>query len=130
MRVLHRRHDFSGGGFATYSSTSGSGGFNFGSSKWGSEFATYPEIMIEHVSDDTLLILTYRLQGKTAENTVLEAELTKSDFVKATAIIFDKIYQGKDIFLQLSKFVDLIETLGEGVHTEDLACHMRKIYLN
>ena len=39
----------SGGGFTTYSSTSGSGGFKFGSSKGGSEFETLPEINTENV---------------------------------------------------------------------------------
>ena len=42
----------SGGGFADYSSTSGSGGFKFGSSKVGSEFAILSEIKIEHVSGE------------------------------------------------------------------------------
>ena len=42
----------SGGGFAAYSSTSGSGGFNFGSSKGGSEFATLPEIKTDSVSGE------------------------------------------------------------------------------
>ena len=38
------------GGFATYSSTSGSGSFKFGSSKGGSEFEAFPKINTEHVS--------------------------------------------------------------------------------
>ena len=40
----------SGGGFAAYSNTSGSGGFMFGSSKGGIEFETLPEINKENVS--------------------------------------------------------------------------------
>ena len=38
-------------------------------------------------------------------------ELTDSDFSKVAAIIFDKIDNGKDGVLTLSKFVDLIQTL-------------------
>ena len=41
-----------GGGFADYSSTSGSGGFKFGSSKGGSEFETLTKIKTEHVSGE------------------------------------------------------------------------------
>ena len=40
----------SGGVFAAYSSTSGSGGFRFGSSKGGIEFDTFSKIKTEHVS--------------------------------------------------------------------------------
>ena len=54
-------------------------------------------------------------------------ELPDSDFSKATAIIFDKIDNGKDGVLTLSKFVDLIETLGEGFHIENLAGHLWKV---
>ena len=42
----------SGGGFAAYSSTSGSGGFKFGSSTGGSEFETFPKIKTERVSSE------------------------------------------------------------------------------
>ena len=39
-------------------------------------------------------------------------ELPESDFSKAAMIIFDKIYHGKYGVLPLSKFIDLVETLG------------------
>ena len=42
----------SGGGFATYISTSGSRGLKFGSSKGGSEFETLSKIKTEHVSGE------------------------------------------------------------------------------
>ena len=54
-------------------------------------------------------------------------ELLDSDFSKAAAIIFDKIYNGKDGVLLLSKFFDLIETLGESFHSEELAGHLWKV---
>ena len=54
-------------------------------------------------------------------------ELPDSDFTKAVAIIFDKIDHGKDGALPSSKFVDLIETLGEVLHSEELAGHMQKV---
>ena len=43
-------------------------------------------------------------------------ELPDSDFSKAAARVFDKIYNGKYGALPLSKVVDLIETLGEVFH--------------
>ena len=42
----------SGGRFAAYSSTIGSGVFKFGSSKGGSEFETFYEIKTEHVGGE------------------------------------------------------------------------------
>ena len=54
-------------------------------------------------------------------------ELPYSDFAKAAAIIFDKTDNGKDGVLPLSNFVDSIETLGEGFHSEDQAGHLRKV---
>ena len=42
----------SGGGFAAYSITSGSGVFKFGSSKGGSEFETLSKMKTEHVSGE------------------------------------------------------------------------------
>ena len=33
----------------------------------------------------------------------------------------------KDIVLPLSKFVDLIETIGEGFHSEELVVKLRKV---
>ena len=56
--------------------------------------------------------------------------LPDSDFPKAAEIIFDKIYHGKDGVPPLSKFVGLIETLGEGFHIEKLAGHMRRVDSN
>ena len=57
-------------------------------------------------------------------------ELPDSDFSRAAAIIFDNIDHGKDGFLPLSKFIDLIETLGRGFHSEELAGHLQKLYPN
>ena len=57
-------------------------------------------------------------------------ELPDSDFPKAVTIIFDKIDNGKDGFLPLSRFFDLIETLGEGFHSEYLEDHMHKVEPN
>ena len=54
-------------------------------------------------------------------------ELPDSDFAKAAAIIFDKRDNGKYCVLPSSKFVDLIETLGEGFHSDDLAGHLQKL---
>ena len=42
-------------------------------------------------------------------------------------IVFDRIDNGKDGVLPFSKFSDLIETLGDGFHSEDLAGHLRKL---
>ena len=57
-------------------------------------------------------------------------ELPDSDFSKSTSGVFDKIDNGKDGALLLSKYVDLIETLGEGFHSDDLAVHLRKVDTN
>ena len=54
-------------------------------------------------------------------------ELLDSYFSKAAVIIFDKTDNGKDSVLPLSKFVELIETLGEGFHSEYLAGYLRKV---
>ena len=54
-------------------------------------------------------------------------ELTDSYFSKASARLYDKIDNEKDGILPLSKFVDLIETLGEGFHSEELVGHQRKV---
>ena len=48
-------------------------------------------------------------------------------FAKAATIIFDKKYRGKDGVLPSSKFVDLIETLGEGFHNEELSGQLWKV---
>ena len=42
-------------------------------------------------------------------------------------ILFDKIDNGKDGALPLSKFVDLIETLGGGFHSEELTGHLGEV---
>ena len=54
-------------------------------------------------------------------------ELPDSDFAKAVAIISDEIDHGKDGALPSSKFVDSIETLGEGLHSEELVGHLQKV---
>ena len=54
-------------------------------------------------------------------------EIPDSYFSKAAAILFDEIYHGKAGFLPLSKFVEFIETLGGGFHSEDLASHLHKV---
>ena len=54
-------------------------------------------------------------------------ELPDSDFSKAAARVFDKIDIGNDSVVPLSKFFDLIETLGEGFYIDDLTGHMRKV---
>ena len=48
-------------------------------------------------------------------------------FATASVRVFDKIDNVKDSVLPLSKFVDLIEILWEGFHSEDLADHLRKV---
>ena len=89
--------------------------------------------MTEHVSGEWLVISPHHLQGKIGKKTVIENveddvdELPDSDFSKAAAIIFDKIDHGKDGALPSSKFVDLIETLGGGLHSEEMAGHMQKV---
>ena len=54
-------------------------------------------------------------------------ELSDSDFSKASTRVFDKIDHGKSSVLPSSTFFDLIETLGEGFHNDDLVGHMRKV---
>ena len=53
--------------------------------------------------------------------------LPDSYFSKAASIIFYKTDIGKDFVFPLSKFVDLIGTLGEGFHSEELAGHLRRV---
>ena len=55
-------------------------------------------------------------------------EITDSYFPKAAVRVFDKIDNGKDGVILSSNFVGLIETLGEGIHSEELAVHLRKVY--
>ena len=57
-------------------------------------------------------------------------ELPYSYFTKAAAIIFDKIYHENYRVLLSPKSVDLIETLGEGFHSEELVGHLQKVYPN
>ena len=58
-------------------------------------------------------------------------ELPDSDFAKAAAIISDEIDNGKDGALPLSRFVDLIETLGGGgVHIKELEVQLWKVDQN
>ena len=67
--------------------------------------------------------ITLPSKGKTGEHTVMEEveydvdELPDSYFSKSTTVIFDKKDNGKDGAILSSKFVDLIETLGEGFHS-------------
>ena len=49
------------------------------------------------------------------------------DFSKDAARVFDKIDDGEAGVLPLSKFVDLIETLGGGFCSEYLAVYMHKL---
>ena len=44
--------------------------------------------------------------------------------------VFDKLDNGKDGVLPSSKFVDLIQTLGEGFHSEELLVHLQKVEPN
>ena len=75
-------------------------------------------------------------KGKTRRNNVIEDveddayELPDSDYPKAAVRVFDKIYNGKAGVLPLSKFVYLIETLGEGFHSDDLAGNLQKVEPN
>ena len=44
--------------------------------------------------------------------------------------MIDRIDNEKDSVLPLSKFVNLIETLGDGFHSTELAGHLQKLYPN
>ena len=57
-------------------------------------------------------------------------ELPDSDFSKAAARLFNRIYNGKAGVLPSSKFAYLVETLGEVFHIEYLVGHMRKVDSN
>ena len=54
-------------------------------------------------------------------------ELPDSDFDKAAAIVFDKIYNGKSGVLPSSNCFELIETLLEGFYSEDIAVQIQKV---
>ena len=56
----------------------------------------------------------------------IKDEIPDSDFSKDAAILFDKIDNKKYGILTLSKFVDLVKTLGEGFDSEDLAGNLQK----
>ena len=57
-------------------------------------------------------------------------ELPYLYFGKVDARVFDIIDNGRVSVLTSSKFVDLIETLREGFHSEELVGHLRKVYPN
>ena len=75
-------------------------------------------------------------KGKTGKKTVIKYveydvyELPYLYFSKATAIIFDNIDNGNDGVLPLSIFFDLIEILGEGFNSEELAGQLKKVEPN
>ena len=62
-------------------------------------------------------------KGNTGDNTAIkyveddQDKLPDSDIDNAAARVFDKIDNGKAGILPSSKFVDYIETLGEGFHS-------------
>ena len=58
---------------------------------------------------------------------MIEDELPDPKIAKAAIIICDQIYNGEDGALSSSKFVDLIETLVEIFHGEDMSGHLHKI---
>ena len=70
--------------------------------------------------------------GRTGKNIMIEDvegdvdELPDSHFSKAAAIVFDKIDNGESGVLTSSKFSGLIETLGGGFHSEDMADRMQR----
>ena len=57
-------------------------------------------------------------------------ELPDSDFSKSATRVFDKIDNRKDGVLPSSKSVDVIETIGEGFHIEELAGQLWKVNPN
>ena len=77
--------------------------------------------------------ITLSSKGKIDKNTVTEDveddvdKIPDSDFAKSNAILFDTIDHGKGGVLPLSKFVDLIEKIEEGFHSEELAGHLQKL---
>ena len=54
-------------------------------------------------------------------------ELPDSYFFKSAEISFDRIDHGKDGVLPSSNLVDLIVTLWEGFHSEEVAGHLQKL---
>ena len=77
--------------------------------------------------------ITSSSKGKTVKKTVIEYvkydlyEITDSDCYKSATRLFDKIDNRKAGFLPSSKFVDFIETLGEGFHIDEIAGNLRKV---
>ena len=84
----------------------------------GSEFETFPKIMIDHVSYAVTDNTPLWYKSKTVEKTVIEDveddiyELPGSYFSKASARLFDKIYNEKADVLPLSKFLTWLKHLG------------------
>ena len=75
-------------------------------------------------------------KGKRVEKTVIEdvedyvEERLYSDFSKAVKRVLYKTDNGKAGVLLMSKLVYLIEKVGVGFHSEDLAGHLQKVDLN
>ena len=99
----------------------------------GFRFETLIKIKTEHGGGAVTGNIPSSYKGKIGKNTVIEDveddidELPDSYFSKSSARVFHEIYHGKYGVLTSSKFVDLIETLGAGVHGEDLAGQLRKL---
>ena len=96
-------------------------------------FETFPKIKTEYVSGVVTGNITSSSKGKTGKKTVIEDveddvdELPDSDFAKAAARVFDEIDIEIAGVLPSSVFVDLIETLGDGFHSEELAGQLRNV---
>ena len=80
--------------------------------------------------------ITPSYKSKTAEKTLIEEveddvyEPPHSYFSKASTRVFDQLDNGKAGHLLPSKFVDLIKTLGEVFHGDELAGNLQKVYPN
>ena len=119
-------------GFAAYSSTSGSGGFKFGSSTGGNglSFETLPKIKTVHVSGVVTGNITSSSKG---EKNVIEDveddvdEIPDSDFAKSTARVLDEIDNGESDVLPSSNFFYLIERLGGKFHIKELESQLQKL---
>ena len=99
-------------------------------------FDTLPQIKTEHVSSSVTGHIPSSSKGKTGKKTVIEDveddidELPDSDFSRATVRLFYEIDNVKAGLLPSSKFGDLIEIIGVGFHSEDLAGQLRKVDSN
>ena len=110
-------------------------GFKFGSSTGRSRFSfnTLPQIKTEHVRGSVTGHIPLSSKGKTGKKTVIEDveddkdELPDSDFSRSTVRLFYEIDNGKAGLLPSSKFGDLIEIIGVGFHSEDMAGQLRKV---